>query len=220
MANYSIGDITTIVGGQIRRGSGGNISHILIDSRKVVFARESIFFALKGTRNDGHRFIAELYKAGVRNFVVDHLPQDVDNYQFANFIIVENTLSALHKLVAWHRSQMTMPVVGITGSNGKTIVKEWACQCMAPEKLIARNPKSYNSQIGVPLSVWLLQADNNLGIFEAGISQPGEMDALEKIIRPDIGIFTNIGDAHQENFASIEQKINEKLKLFKNSKND
>ncbi|MBR5642789.1 MAG: bifunctional UDP-N-acetylmuramoyl-tripeptide:D-alanyl-D-alanine ligase/alanine racemase, partial [Salinivirgaceae bacterium] len=218
MASYSIGDIAAVIGGKLTRGSGGNVSHILIDSRKVVFARESLFFALKGTRNDGHRFIPELYKAGVRNFVVDNLPQSPENYQYANFIVVEDTLKALHQLVSWHRSKMTMPVVGITGSNGKTIVKEWACKCLAPEKLIARNPKSYNSQIGVPLSVWLLQPDNNLGIFEAGISQPGEMDALENIIKPDIGIFTNIGDAHQENFTSIEQKLNEKLKLFKNVK--
>ena len=165
MASYSIGDIAAVVGGKLTRGSGGNISHILIDSRKVVFARESLFFALKGTRNDGHRFITELYKSGVRNFVVDHLPQNVESYQYANFIVVENTLKALHQLVSWHRQKMTMPVVGITGSNGKTIVKEWACKCLAPEKLIARNSKSYNSQIGVPLSVWLLQPDNNLGIL-------------------------------------------------------
>lgn len=216
MASYSIGDISAVIGGKLLRGSGGTISHILIDSRKVVFARESLFFALKGTRNDGHKFIPELYKAGVRNFVVDSMPQKEEEYLYANFIVVDNTLLALHKLVAWHRQKMAMPVVGITGSNGKTIVKEWACQCLAPEKLIARNPKSYNSQIGVPLSVWLLQPDNNMGIFEAGISKPNEMDALENIIKPNIGIFTNIGDAHQENFESIEQKINEKLKLFKN----
>ena len=217
MESYSVGDITSIVGGQLYRGSGGTISYILIDSRKIVFARESVFFALKGTRNDGHKFIGELYDAGVRNFVVQVLPNNVEMYQFANFIVVNNTLVALHKLVAFHRSKMPMPIVGITGSNGKTIVKEWACQCMSHEKLIARNPKSYNSQIGVPLSVWLLQTDNNMGIFEAGISRPNEMDNLEVIIRPNIGIFTNIGDAHQENFENIEQKINEKLKLFKNS---
>ena len=217
MESYSVGDITSIVGGQLYRGSGGTISYILIDSRKIVFARESVFFALKGTRNDGHKFIGELYDAGVRNFVVQVLPNNVEMYQFANFIVVNNTLVALHKLVAFHRSKMPMPIVGITGSNGKTIVKEWACQCMSHEKLIARNPKSYNSQIGVPLSVWLLQTDNNMGIFEAGISRPNEMDNLEAIIRPNIGIFTNIGDAHQENFENIEQKINEKLKLFKNS---
>lgn len=218
MANYSIGDIATVIGGKLLRGSGGTVSHILIDSRKVVFARESLFFALKGTRNDGHIFVSDLYKSGVRNFVVDHTPQNVENYLYANFIVVEDTLKALHKLVAWHRQKMQAPVVGITGSNGKTIVKEWACRCLSPEKSIARNPKSYNSQIGVPLSVWLFQSDNNLGIFEAGISRPDEMDALENIIKPNIGIFTNIGDAHQENFASIEQKINEKLKLFKNVK--
>lgn len=218
MASYSVGDIASVVGGKLTRGSGGNISHILIDSRKVVFARESMFFALKGTRNDGHKFIPELYSLGVRNFVVDKLPQNIETYLYANFIEVPDTLKALHQLVAWHRSKMSLPVVGITGSNGKTIVKEWACRSLAPEKSIARNPKSYNSQIGVPLSVWLLQPENNLGIFEAGISKVGEMDALENIIKPNIGIFTNIGDAHQENFTSIEQKINEKLKLFKNVK--
>ena len=106
MASYSIGDIAAVIGGKLTRGSGGNISHILIDSRKVVFARESLFFALKGTRNDGHRFIPELYKAGVRNFVVDNLPQSLENYQYANFIAVADTLKALHQLVSWHRSKM------------------------------------------------------------------------------------------------------------------
>lgn len=217
MASYQTGEIATILKGELTRGSGGNISQLLIDSRKILFARESLFFALKGENNDGHNFISDLYNNGVRNFVVSQLPENMASYPRGNFIKVENTLTALHTLVSAHRNQFNIPIIGITGSNGKTIVKEWAFQCLSPERLTVRNPKSFNSQIGVPLSVWLLQQETELGIFEAGISQPGEMQLLEKMIRPTIGIFTNIGDAHQENFESREQKITEKLKLFSNS---
>ena len=215
MVSYTINEIAVIINGKLTKSSGGKVSYLLIDSRKVLFPRESLFFALKGERNDGHRFISELYQKGVRSFIVSYIPNDTGLYPRANFICVPDTLKALHQLVAWHRGTISRPVVGITGSNGKTIIKEWAFQCLSPDQYVIRNPKSFNSQVGVPLSVWLLQPEANLGIFEAGISCPGEMEALEQIIKPTIGIFTNIGDAHQEHFESIEQKITEKLKLFR-----
>jgi Alr-MurF fusion protein len=214
MVSYAINEIAIILKGELTKSSGGKVSYLLIDSRKVLFPRESLFFALKGQRNDGHQFIHELYLKGVRNFVVSQVSVNSGNFPRANFIVVKDTLTALHQLVAWHRQTLQLPVVGITGSNGKTIIKEWTHQCLSPDQYVIRNPKSFNSQVGVPLSVWLLQPEANLGIFEAGISRPGEMQALKDIIKPTIGIFTNIGDAHQEHFSSIEQKINEKLKLF------
>jgi alanine racemase len=214
MFSYNIQDISTIVGGELIKASGGKISYLLIDSRKILYPRESLFIALRGTRNDGHLFIDDLYKAGVRNYLVEEYPKDKEVYSRANFVKVENSFEAMQKLVMWHRSSIKVPVLGITGSNGKTIIKEWIYQCLSPEKYVIRNPKSFNSQVGVPLSVWHLTPEADLGIFEAGISQPGEMEVLQQIIQPTIGIFTNIGDAHQENFNSLEQKIDEKLKLF------
>ncbi len=214
MIAYNIHDLSEVLQGELIKNSGGKISYLVIDSRKVLFPRESLFFALRGTRNDGHFFIYDLYKEGVRNFVVEVLPNDMERFPRANFIRVNNSFDALQQLVTWHRQNINIPVIGITGSNGKTIVKEWIYQCLSKDKYIIRNPKSYNSQVGVPLSVWLLNPDADMGVFEAGISQPGEMDRLYRIIHPTIGIFTNVGDAHQENFESIEQKIAEKLKLF------
>lgn len=215
MVTYNIQDIAEVLKGELIKNSGGKFTYLLIDSRKVLFARESLFFALRGDRNDGHLFLSDLYKAGVRNFVVECLPDDLDRFPRANFIIVPNSFVALQSLVSWHRANIQIPVLGITGSNGKTIVKEWIYQCVSKDKYVVRSPKSYNSQVGVPLSVWLLNSDADIGVFEAGISQPDEMDKLEEIIKPTIGIFTNIGDAHQENFLSLEQKMDEKLRLFK-----
>jgi len=215
MITYNIQEISAILNGELIKNSGGKVSYLLIDSRKVLFARESLFFALRGDRNDGHIFISGLYKAGVRNFIVESFPKDIEQFSRANFVKVENSFKALQKLVIWHRSNIQIPVIGITGSNGKTIIKEWIYQCLSKEKYVIRNPKSFNSQVGVPLSVWLLNSNADLGIFEAGISQPDEMHKLQQIIKPTIGIFTNIGDAHQENFLSVEQKLNEKLFLFK-----
>jgi len=189
------------------------ISVLLTDSRRINTAAQGLFFALSGRRN-GHEFVAEAYAAGVRNFVVKEGPEL--KLPDANFLIVYDVLDALQALAAYHRSQFTLPVIGITGSNGKTIVKEWLYQLMAADKNIVRNPKSYNSQIGVPLSVWQINADNDLGIFEAGISLPGEMEKLEAIIKPQIGVLTHIGSAHDEGFSSRAEKVKEKLKLFKN----
>ncbi|MEO6541123.1 MAG: bifunctional UDP-N-acetylmuramoyl-tripeptide:D-alanyl-D-alanine ligase/alanine racemase [Ferruginibacter sp.] len=195
------------------------IEHIVLDSRKLLFPATSVFFALSGTRRNGSLFIEELYQKGVNCFVVDEHFSESDMLKFphAAFLQVTDVLQALHLLTSFHRQQFTFPVIGITGSNGKTIVKEWLYQLLQGDHHIVRSPKSYNSQIGVPLSVWQMNAGHTLGIFEAGISQPDEMQKLAKIIAPTIGVFTTIGEAHGEGFLNIRQKINEKLKLFVNS---
>lgn len=181
-----------------------------------MFPSTTLFFALKGQRRSGHHFLEELYQRGARNFVVFH-KIDVARYINANIIQVKNSLHALHQLATFHRNQFHIPVIGITGSNGKTIVKEWLNQLLEDDFNIVRSPRSYNSQIGVPLSIWQMNAANNLAIFEAGISLPGEMKNLQKIIQPTIGILTNIGEAHSEGFENIEQKTEEKFSLFKKS---
>lgn len=191
-----------------------SIPNIIIDSRSLVLKDNVLFAAIKGARNDGHNYILELYNKGVGKFLVEYIPENVKKIKDAQFIIVKNTLNTLQEWASKHRNSFDYPVVGITGSNGKTILKEWIFQLLGDDLRIIRSPKSYNSQIGVPLSVFLMNKTYDLAIFEAGISQYGEMQKLEKIIAPKIGIFTNIGDAHQENFKNIEDKINEKLKLF------
>jgi alanine racemase len=218
MTSYTVTDIAGIMNGTLFSDGGNNdlIKHFLIDSRKIVVTETSVFFALVTPRNDGHKYIGELYEKGIRNFVVSELPDNYQSYKAANFIKVSNTLTALQALAAYHRKQFNIPVLGITGSNGKTIIKEWIYQLMSPEKNIVRSPKSYNSQIGVPLSVWQMQTENELAIIEAGISEPEEMKRLQPIIQPTIGIFTNIGTAHEGNFLNIRQKTGEKLHLFTN----
>jgi UDP-N-acetylmuramoyl-tripeptide--D-alanyl-D-alanine ligase len=211
---YTIEQILTIIKGKwFQQAEAATIEHLLPDSRKVLFPATSLFFALHGPRRDGHSFLQEAYDKGVRNFVISNeegiaLPAD------ANIITAQNTLQALQQLAAYHRKQFSFPVIGITGSNGKTIVKEWLNQLLEAKFSIVRSPKSYNSQIGVPLSVWQMNNQYTLGLFEAGISQSGEMDKLEKIIRPTTGIFTNIGEAHSEGFLNLRQKVKEKLQLF------
>ncbi len=194
------------------------INWLLTDSRNLSFPSETLFFAIETNRNDGHNYIIELYNNNVRNFVVHQKREEFETMSDANFILVVDTLAALQKLVTVHRNQFNIPIIGITGSNGKTVVKEWLYQLLNKDYKTIRSPRSYNSQIGVPLSVWNLNKDTELGIFEAGISQPNEMTTITPIIIPTIGILTNIGDAHQENFTSLKQKCEEKLKLFTNSK--
>lgn len=219
MNDIQINQVCDLLGGELTKNSGGKVSYLLIDSRKVLFPRESLFFALSGERNNGHFFISDLYQAGVRNFVVEKLPDQVNkSFPRANFIKVKNTLIGLQIFAKWYRSQFHIPIIGITGSNGKTVTKEWIYQCLEKYTNVTRNPKSFNSQVGVPLSVSLLNNDSQVGIFEAGISKPNEMKMLQRIIQPTIGVFTNIGDAHQENFESTEKKIKEKSKLFSESK--
>jgi alanine racemase len=188
---------------------------LLLDSRKVLSPSACIFFAIRGNNHDGHRYIHSLYQKGVRNFIIES-PQSIQQELLpeANIWHAQSSITALQKLAAHHRSLFSIPVIGITGSNGKTIVKEWLAQLLQKDYRVVKNPKSYNSQIGVPISVWELNSAHTLGIFEAGISQPGEMEQLEPIIRPTIGILTNIGPAHDEGFQNTEQKIAEKLKLF------
>ncbi|MBO7259544.1 MAG: bifunctional UDP-N-acetylmuramoyl-tripeptide:D-alanyl-D-alanine ligase/alanine racemase, partial [Paludibacteraceae bacterium] len=212
----NINEIAQIIGASNTRTEQKGIKWLLTDSRSLSFPDTSLFFALRTQRNDGHKYISELYESGVRSFVVESLPPKAEEMSQASFLVVENTLVALQKLATYHRAQHTLPVIGITGSNGKTIVKEWLFQLLNHQYNIERSPRSYNSQIGVPLSVWQLNQNTQLAIFEAGISQPGEMQYLQPIIEPTIGIFTNIGDAHQENFSSLEEKVKEKMKLFKN----
>jgi len=213
--SYTISSIGQLLHAEELIVADGTITTLITDSRRISNAAEGLFFALSN-RRDGHEFIIEAYEAGVRNFVVSHKPSSpLIN---ANYLVVADVLKALQQLAAYHRQQFDLQVIGITGSNGKTIVKEWLYQLMVPEKSIVRSPKSYNSQIGVPLSVWKIGAEHNLGIFEAGISTVNEMDWLEQIIRPDIGVLTHIGSAHDEGFANRTEKVQEKLKLFKHCK--
>ena len=210
---YTIAEIQQILNATGAIVNDYTINTLLTDSRRISNPAGALFFALSGRRN-GHEFIASAYAAGVRNFVVRQ-GSEIKAPE-ANFLMVDDVLAALQTLAAYHRSRFNPEVIGITGSNGKTIVKEWLYQLMSPDKNIVRNPKSYNSQIGVPLSVWLINDKNDLGIFEAGISTVGEMDKLEAIIKPSVGVLTHIGPAHDEGFESRDQKVCEKLVLFKN----
>jgi Alr-MurF fusion protein len=210
---YSLSQIATIVSGSFSGTETNAIKYLSVDSRKVSFPKETLFFAIVTEQRDGHAFIKELYEQGVRCFVVNRHIANVD-FTEAGFITVADTLKALQQLAAYHRSQFNIPVIGITGSNGKTIVKEWLNQLLAADYNIVRSPKSYNSQIGVPLSVWQMNETNTLAIFEAGISKLGEMEVLQKIIQPTIGLLTNIGVAHDEGFENQQEKIHEKLQLF------
>ena len=199
--NYTIEKITTLIGARRIGTADAKIGWLLTDSRSLCFPEETLFFALKSARNDGHRYIEDLYRRGVRNFVVE---------SNSKFSVLNSQLR--------HRDEFDCPIVGITGSNGKTMVKEWLYQLLSPQMTVTRSPKSYNSQIGVPLSIWLLNDQTQVGLFEAGISEPGEMDALHDIIQPTIGVLTSLGAAHQENFRSLEEKCMEKLQLFKGAK--
>ena len=219
--NYTIEKITTLIGARRIGTADAKIGWLLTDSRSLCFPEETLFFALKSARNDGHRYIEDLYRRGVRNFVVESNSKfSVLNSQLegANFLVVPSPLEALQRLAERHRDEFDCPIVGITGSNGKTMVKEWLYQLLSPQMTVTRSPKSYNSQIGVPLSIWLLNDQTQVGLFEAGISEPGEMDALHDIIQPTIGVLTSLGAAHQENFRSLEEKCMEKLQLFKGAK--
>ena len=191
-----------------------SVTRLCIDSRKVSSTDGVLFFAIRTAHDDGHKYIPELYEKGVRNFIITSTPADFSSLKDGNFLHVSNAIDALQAIASEHRKQFTYPVIGITGSNGKTIVKEWLNIMLSADQHIVRSPDSYNSQLGVPLSVWQMRPEHSLGIFEAGISQPGEMTAIADIIRPTIGILTNIGMAHSQFFSSIEEKLQEKLQLF------
>jgi Alr-MurF fusion protein len=217
MGAYSIQHIAQITSGKILQSADVTLiaDELCTDSRRIIHPSTALFFALQTPFRNGHAYIANCYQKGVRNFII-HEQADLRSFKDANVILVENSLTALQTLSAYHRNQFQIPVIGITGSNGKTIVKEWLYQLLHQDYNIVRSPKSYNSQVGVPLSVWAMSSHHSLAIFEAGISQTGEMQQLQKMIAPTIGIFTNLGEAHQQGFTSKEVKLKEKLKLFQN----
>lgn len=215
---YSLEKIAALTGAHLVGEHERQVSWLLTDSRSLCFPESSLFFAIRSQRNDGHRYLSELYRRGVRAFVVSQLPADLAPYAGAGFLLVKSPVQALQRLAERHREEFNIPVVGITGSNGKTMVKEWLYQLLSDTYRVTRSPRSYNSQIGVPLSVWQLSESTQVGLFEAGISQPGEMAALQSIVQPTIGVFTCLGDAHGENFSSPQQKCQEKLRLFKDAR--
>ena len=210
-------DIATIVNGKLTGSPDLSVTEIVTDTRQLSITEGLLFFALKGKNHDGHSFIENLYQKGVRNFVVEELPAETEKYIGAAFILTGNSVEALQLLASYKRKSFNSPVIAVTGSAGKTVVKEWLADILGLTTSVIRSPKSYNSQIGVPLSVLKLDDKYKLGIFEAGISFPGEMARLQKVIDPDIGVITNIGDAHSENFTDNKMKTAEKLKLFINS---
>lgn len=217
MHSYRIHTILEAIQGTAEQMAApdATIQYLYTDSRQLLHPDSGLFFALKTPQRNGHAFVQVAYQKGIRNFIVQEAI-NAANLPEANIIRVSDTVVALQQLAAWHRKQQStaFPVIGITGSNGKTIVKEWLYQLLHEDYRIARSPKSYNSQIGVPLSVWELEREHNLAIFEAGISQRGEMKQLQHIIQPTIGILTNIGDAHDEGFLNYSEKLQEKCRLF------
>ncbi|MDR1406185.1 MAG: bifunctional UDP-N-acetylmuramoyl-tripeptide:D-alanyl-D-alanine ligase/alanine racemase [Prevotellaceae bacterium] len=217
MKRFCISEIVALLDAQRISGrlDDAVISHLLTDSQRLFEAEGCLFFALTtGARNDSHNRIEELYDKGVRHFVVQHIPDKVKDKTDADFLIVANTLVALQQLAAAHRQRFIIPVVGITGSNGKTIVKEWLAYLLSGDKKAVKNPRSYNSPAGVALSVWDMQPGDDIAIFEAGLLRPGEMQRNQTVIQPTAGIFTNTGTVHDEHFTGREQKIEEKLTLF------
>ena len=217
MTDISTSDLAKITGGQLTGLPDLIVGDILIDSRQFTLSEGLAFFAITGKNHDGHLFVKQLYQKGIRIFVLEKLPDENDEFDLSAFILVKNSIAALQDVAAWKRRQFRGRVIAITGSAGKTIVKEWLAEVMGMAKPVVRSPRSYNSQTGVPLSVWKLSDSFDTGIFEAGISLRGEMEKLERVIRPDIGLITNIGDAHSENFTDKREIAEEKLRLFQNS---
>lgn len=208
-------NIASIVGGEVLQSAGSDIQikQLIIDSRKLMAPTGAVFFAIDGKHHDGHTHIADLYTKGVRIFIIEK-NISIHSFPGATIIQVQSSVAALQAFAAYRRNQFQIPVIAVTGSNAKTIVKEWLSQVLNTEYSIVKSPRSYNSQIGVPLSVWAINERHTIGIFEAGISTTNEMAALQKIILPTIGVFTNIGSAHDEGFQNRQEKIREKLKLF------
>lgn len=214
--SYTAKEIASVINACLSGNEELMVRDIAIDSRTLTSPGSTMFIAIKGERHDGHKFIPDLYQRGVRCFLVNK--SFTAFQQDATYLSVDNSLTAFQAIAAYHRSQFRIPVIGITGSNGKTILKEWIYQSLHNEISIVRSPRSFNSQVGVPLSAWLIEPQHQLAVLEAGISQPGEMEKLEVIINPTICIFTNLGEPHQENFSDLQEKAAEKMKLAKNSK--
>jgi alanine racemase len=217
--SLSLDQIVKITRGSLlKTGLSNDVHELAYDSRRITLPHRAAFFALRTAGRDGVDYIDAVYQAGVRTFVVHHDFFPDKRWFEGSFVAVDDTLRALQDLAAAHRQQFNIPVIGITGSNGKTIVKDWLSWLLEPELRVCRSPKSYNSQLGLAISLWQLEAGDQLGIFEAGISERDEMARLEAIMKPEIGIFTHLGDAHAEHFASPSEKITEKFKLFQNVK--
>ncbi len=214
MLSYSLNQLTEILNGKLYGNPSFIITSVTTDSRITSASKSAVFFALVGDRHNGHQYITDLYQQGVRAFVVSELSDQLQLLNDASFITVDDTLRALQQFAAYHRSKLQYPVIGITGSNGKTIVKEWLAQLLSSNKKVERSPKSYNSQVGVALSILGMGNNADIAIVEAGISKPNEMQFLEPIIKPQIGVFTNLGAAHQENFHDLHSKAKEKMALF------
>lgn len=212
--SLSINHIAQIINAEIIGDFSTKITHLSIDSRAIENSSSTLFFALQGNQKNGHTYILDAYQKGVRCFVISRFDEAFSPLENVCFLKVPDTLQALQYLAKEHKKKFDLNTIAITGSNGKTIVKEWLSECLNDDFSIIRSPKSYNSQIGVPLSIWNINEKHSLGIFEAGISQKGEMKALEAIIQPQIGILTHLGSAHQENFNSKEEILHEKLSLF------
>jgi UDP-N-acetylmuramoyl-tripeptide--D-alanyl-D-alanine ligase len=212
-SDWTLKEIAALINGKLHGKGELLVSSLAIDSRTLVSVRATLFIALVGVQHDGHHYIEELYDRGIRSFLVSTLPP-VNQFPEAGFCLVENTLEGLQALASVKRRRFDGEVVAITGSNGKTIVKEWIHQCLGDSIRTCRSPKSYNSQVGVPLSVWAMDPGYDLALIEAGISRTGEMVKLQAMIQPDTGIFTHLGTAHQENFADLKEKFLEKARLF------
>jgi alanine racemase len=210
-------DLAKITCGKLYGPGGHPVHEVITDSRQSGYSEGQVFFAIRGVNHDGHQFVTGLYEKGIRIFVIDQLKDEYKRILDASFIICKDTVNALQRLASFRRSLFLSPVIAVTGSTGKTIVKEWLADVLGLKIPVIRSPKSYNSQIGVPLSVLKLDEKYKLGIFEAGISKPDEMEKLERVIKPDIGVFTNIGEAHSENFPDNRAKAAEKIKLFTNT---
>jgi len=213
---YNPTNISQILNARLVGAHHHSVQQLLIDSRQLTEPSNSVFIALESDRTDAHQYIYGLCQKGVKTFIVRYIPENCIGLEdTVSFLIVDDTLQALQKIASFHRCQFRLPVIGITGSNGKTIVKEWLYQLLKDDYAISRSPKSYNSQVGVPLSVWQLQKQHTLAIFEAGISKVGEMNVLTEIIQPTLGVFTTLGSAHDQGFNTSENKLIEKLYLFK-----
>ncbi len=215
MPELSLRVMAQVVQGQLTGNPEQVIRNLETDSRKVRTGADSLFIAIRGERHDGHHYIAQLLEQGISSFILEKLPDNLVLREQCNYILVNHSMLALQKLGSYYRSTLSMPLVAITGSNGKTVVKEWLSQCLALGGTVSRSPKSYNSQLGVPLSLWMIDPKSDWAVIEAGISEPGEMEKLQAMIQPRLGIFTMLGPAHQENFESLEQKCREKLRLFR-----
>lgn len=214
MTRYALTHIARFLGDQTI-DAPQEIEILLTDSRSLTFPEVTLFIPLVTDRGNGHRYIKELYKKGVRAFLCSEGSYSAEEYTGATFLYVEDTYQALCRIAKCHRMELNdTTIVGITGSNGKTTVKELAYQLTGSYLNVGRSPKSYNSSIGVPLSLWSLEPGQEIALIEAGISKPSEMMILEEMIKPEIGILTNIGEAHQENFSSLQEKLREKLRLF------